>query len=242
MKAIVLTTLAAALATASMSVSAGHKCHSGMKYPGYGAYGPSDYYMHHHPMHHPKHHQMRKMQKMMWYKKHKGDLPPGHPMRDKYDAKSGKSVEDKEAGKNPASAAGPAPTENIIDTAVNAGNFTTLVEAIKSAELVDTLNQAGPFTVFAPTDEAFARVPETIRAALVADKNALAELLTYHVLPGEVTAADAATLNSAKTVQGSKVQIDSSDGVVVDGARVVAADIRASNGIIHVIDTVMIPN
>ncbi|MGB5582346.1 MAG: fasciclin domain-containing protein [Gammaproteobacteria bacterium] len=133
-------------------------------------------------------------------------------------------------------------TANIIETAVNAGNFSTLADAIESAGLAETLNGAGPFTVFAPSDEAFEKIPEKIRAAIIADKDALTELLTYHVVSGEVTAADVAKLDSATTVQGSSISFDTSIGVKVDGANVVAADIRATNGIIHVIDTVMVPN
>ena len=239
MKALILTSLAAALTTAPVLASAGHKCSSDMKYRGYDYYGPPAAYMDHHPMHHPKHH---KMQRMMWYKKHKGELPPGHPLKNRQSARSGEYGETKKTMKEPAKQEYPAPTKNIIDTAVSAGSFSTLVEAIEVADLVETLNQPGPFTVFAPTDEAFEKLPESIRSALVADKKALAELLTYHVVPGEVTAADAATLNAAETVQGSKVSIDNSNGVVIDGARVVSADIRATNGIIHVIDSVMIPN
>ncbi len=242
MKTLVLTSLAATLVTAPIAVSAGHKCSSGMKYQGYGPYGPPDYYGQQYSMQHPGHHKMHKMHKKMWYEKHKGYLPPGHPMMRHQKSESKEDSSDTQTGNKSAEAAGAAATESIIDTAVNAGTFTTLVEAIKAAGLVETLNQPGPFTVFAPTDEAFEKLPESIRSALVGDKQALAELLTYHVLPGEVTAADAQALSSAKTVQGRKVMIDGSDGVVVDGARVVTADIRATNGIIHVIDSVMIPN
>ncbi|NNJ97290.1 MAG: fasciclin domain-containing protein [Gammaproteobacteria bacterium] len=137
---------------------------------------------------------------------------------------------------------GAAPTGTIVETAISAGNFNTLISAIESAGLVETLNQTGPFTVFAPSDEAFEKVPESIRSAIIADKDALAELLSYHVVSGEVTAADVAKLDTATTVQGSSVTFDTSDGVKVNGAKVVAADIRATNGIIHVIDTVMVPN
>lgn len=131
---------------------------------------------------------------------------------------------------------------DIVDTAVSAGSFSTLVTAIKAAGLVETLKGDGPFTVFAPTDEAFAKIPKETLDALIADKDALTKVLTYHVVPGNVSASEVANLKTAKTVQGSSVNIDVSDGVKIDNARVVKTDIRASNGIIHVIDTVIMPN
>ena len=131
---------------------------------------------------------------------------------------------------------------DIVDTAVNAGSFDTLVTAVKAAGLVDTLKGAGPFTVFAPTDEAFAQIPESKLKALLEDKEALKQVLTYHVVPGKVMASDVAQLASAKTVQGQSVSIDTSSGVKVDGANVVKADIVTSNGVIHVIDKVILPN
>ena len=135
-----------------------------------------------------------------------------------------------------------AATANLFDTAVAAGQFNTLVGAIEAAGLVETLEGPGPFTVFAPTDEAFAKIPDNILNALVNDKQALTELLTLHVVPGEVSSEDAAKLNSARTAQGSSLTIDASDGIKVNGARVVTADIQASNGIIHVVDSVVLPN
>ena len=108
--------------------------------------------------------------------------------------------------------------------------------------MYDTLRGDGPFTVFAPSDEAFRKLPESIRTAITNDKQALTDLLSYHVVSGAVTASDVARLNSAETVQGSAVTIETSNGVKVDGANVVLADIRATNGVIHVIDAVMIPN
>jgi uncharacterized surface protein with fasciclin (FAS1) repeats len=147
--------------------------------------------------------------------------------------------------KAPVESTDSAPAEasaNIIDTAISAGSFGILIDALNAAGLSETLQGAGPFTVFAPSDEAFAKIPESIRAALVADKEALTDLLTYHVISGEVTAADVASLTSAESIQGSAISIDTSNGVKVDGASVVTADIRATNGIIHVIDTVLIPN
>ncbi len=133
------------------------------------------------------------------------------------------------------------PKLDIVDTAVSAGNFNTLVEAVKAADLVNTLKGEGPFTVFAPTDEAFAKIPEDQLNSLIADKEKLAEILTYHVVAGKVMAKDVSNLSSAKSVQGQKITIDTSDGVMVDNARVIATDIETSNGVIHVIDTVIIP-
>ncbi len=131
---------------------------------------------------------------------------------------------------------------DVIDTAVAAGDFSTLVTAIKAAGLVETLKGDGPFTVFAPTDEAFKKIPEAQLAALLNDKAALTKVLTYHVVPGKVMAADVVKLESAATVEGQSVKISSSDGVKVDNANVVKTDITASNGVIHVIDTVIMPN
>ena len=140
-------------------------------------------------------------------------------------------------------AAAPAPGgADIVDTAVSAGNFTTLVAAVKAAGLVETLKGDGPFTVFAPTDAAFAKIPEAQLNALLADKDALTRVLTYHVVPGKIMAADVAKADGAKTVEGGTLAIDTSDGVKVDGANVVMTDILASNGVIHVIDAVILPN
>lgn len=130
---------------------------------------------------------------------------------------------------------------DVVDTAVAAGNFSTLVTAIKAAGLVETLKGEGPFTVFAPTDAAFKKIPEAQLAALLEDKAALTKVLTYHVVPGKFMAADVVKLNSAKTVEGQSVTISSSGGVMVDNANVVKTDITASNGVIHVIDTVIMP-
>ena len=131
--------------------------------------------------------------------------------------------------------------KDIVDTAVAAGNFNTLVAALKAAGLVDTLKGPGPFTVFAPTDEAFAKIPKAALDALIADKAKLAKVLTYHVVAGKVTAAEVAKLKQAKTVEGAMVKIDTTSGVMVNNAKVVKADIEASNGVIHVIDTVLMP-
>ncbi|PKP79534.1 MAG: Nex18 symbiotically induced protein [Alphaproteobacteria bacterium HGW-Alphaproteobacteria-2] len=135
--------------------------------------------------------------------------------------------------------------KDIVDTAVAAGSFTTLVTAVEAAGLVDTLKGAGPFTVFAPTDEAFAALPAgTVENLLKPEnKDQLVAVLTYHVVPGKVMSADLAgkTLE-AETVQGTTVAIDATSGVKVDGANVTAADIEATNGVIHVIDAVILPN
>jgi uncharacterized surface protein with fasciclin (FAS1) repeats len=132
-------------------------------------------------------------------------------------------------------------TKDIVDTAVAAGNFKTLATALQAAGLIETLKGPGPFTVFAPTDDAFAKIPEADLQALLADKAKLTAVLTYHVVPGKVMASDVVKLKSAKTVQGSSVTIDASNGVKVDGANVVKTDIKASNGVIHVIDSVIMP-
>lgn len=131
---------------------------------------------------------------------------------------------------------------DIVDTAVAAGSFNTLVTAVKAADLVSTLKGAGPFTVFAPNDAAFAKVPAADLNALLADKAALAKVLTYHVVPGKVLAADVVKLQSATTVQGQPLKIEVKDGTVyVDGAKVLSTDIETSNGVIHVIDSVVSP-
>ena len=213
--------IAVAMATASTTASASY-CPSGNKYKKHAHH----YYPQHYPHYRDMHSYYPRYPKPYWHE----DKPTYK-----------RPTEQKPAGE----AAVGAPTQasaNIIDTATSAGSFNTLLDALDTAGLVETLQGTGPFTVFAPSDKAFAKIPETIRAAIIADKEALTELLTYHVIAGEVTAADVASLTSAETVQGSTISIDTSDGVKVDGARMVTTDIRASNGIIHVIDTVMIPN
>jgi len=132
---------------------------------------------------------------------------------------------------------------DIVDTAVKAGSFNTLVAAVKAAGLVDTLKGAGPFTVFAPTDEAFAKLPNGTVDALLKDIPKLKKILTYHVVSGKVKAADfSLTLKSATTVEGSDVKIDASNGSVkVNDATVSTPDVAADNGVIHIIDTVLIP-
>ena len=132
--------------------------------------------------------------------------------------------------------------KDIVDTAVAAGDFNTLVTAVKAAGVIETLKGEGPFTVFAPTDAAFAKVPTDTLNALLADKAALANVLTYHVVAGKVMAADVVKLTSAETVQGQAVSVEVKDGkVYVDGAQVVTTDIKASNGVVHVIDAVILP-
>nr|WP_245778798.1 fasciclin domain-containing protein [Dokdonella immobilis] len=132
--------------------------------------------------------------------------------------------------------------KDIVDTAVAAGSFKTLATALEAAGLVDTLKGPGPFTVFAPTDAAFAKLPAGTVEGLLKDKPKLTAILTYHVVAGNVKAADVVKLDSAKTVNGQSVAIKVVDGkVMVDNATVTTADVEASNGVIHVIDTVLLP-
>ena len=141
-----------------------------------------------------------------------------------------------------AQATGSAPSKDIVDTAVEAGSFKTLAAALQAADLISTLKSEGPFTVFAPTDAAFAKIPKADLDALLRDKRALTEVLTYHVVSGKVMAADVVKLTQAKTVEGSPVKIKVVDGnVMINNANVSATDIAASNGVIHVIDTVIMP-
>ena len=130
---------------------------------------------------------------------------------------------------------------DIVDTAVSAGSFTTLVAAVQAAGLVDTLKGAGPFTVFAPTDEAFAKLPAGTVESLLNDIPKLTKILTYHVVSGKVMAADVVNLKSAKTVEGSEVKIDASNGVKINDSTVTTADVAADNGVIHIIDSVLLP-
>ncbi|MBD2023526.1 fasciclin domain-containing protein [Leptolyngbya sp. FACHB-711] len=130
---------------------------------------------------------------------------------------------------------------DIVDTAVNAGSFGTLVAAVKAAGLVETLKGAGPFTLFAPNDEAFAKLPAGTVDSLLKDIPKLKQILTYHVVSGKVMAADVVKLKSATTVQGSDVKIDASQGVKVNNSSVTTPDVAADNGVIHIIDTVLIP-
>ncbi len=133
---------------------------------------------------------------------------------------------------------------DIVDTAVEAGQFNTLVAAVEAADLVETLKGDGPFTVFAPTDEAFAKLPEGTLEDLLKpeNKDKLVAILTYHVVPGKIMSGDVAGKTAeVATVQGGKLAVDAMDGVKVDSAEVIKADIETSNGVIHVIDTVVLP-
>jgi len=134
------------------------------------------------------------------------------------------------------------PKADIVDTAVAAGSFKTLAKALTEAGLVETLKGKGPFTVFAPTDEAFAKLPKGTLEALLKDKKKLTAVLTYHVVAGKVTAADVAKLTTAKTVNGQSVKITAKNGtVLINDAKVTQADIETTNGVIHVIDKVILP-
>ena len=149
-----------------------------------------------------------------------------------------KAADTKAAEPTPADAGAP---KNIVETAVAAGTFKTLAIALEKADLIKTLSGEGPFTVFAPTDEAFAKVPKEALDALLAKPEDLKKVLLLHVVAGKVMAADAAKLKEAETVGGTKLPIDATDGVKFGGSKVVTADIAASNGVIHVIDTVILP-
>lgn len=131
--------------------------------------------------------------------------------------------------------------KDIIDTAVAAGSFNTLATALTEAGLIETLKGDGPFTVFAPTDEAFAKIPQDTLNAILADKEQLTAILTYHVVAGNVLAADVVKLDSATSLQGGEIAVSTTDGVKVNDANVVKTDIMTSNGVIHVIDTVLLP-
>ena len=130
---------------------------------------------------------------------------------------------------------------DIVDTAVQAGSFNTLVAAVQAAGLAETLKGTGPFTVFAPTDEAFAKLPKGTVDALLKDIPKLKQILTYHVVSGKVMAADVVKMKSATTVEGSDVKIDASSGVKINSSTVTTPDVAADNGVIHIIDTVLMP-
>jgi uncharacterized surface protein with fasciclin (FAS1) repeats len=133
--------------------------------------------------------------------------------------------------------------QDIVDTAVAAGSFKTLAAALQAADLIEALKSKGPFTVFAPTDEAFAKLPKgTVESLLKPENKAkLAAILKYHVVSGKVTSGEVVKLEAAKTLQGSEVKIDASNGVKINDATVTKADVPATNGVIHVIDTVLLP-
>lgn len=150
--------------------------------------------------------------------------------------------DEEEPTPTPTEAAAETPTADIVDTAVAAGSFTTLATALEAADLIDTLKGPGPFTVFAPTDEAFAKLPEGTVEGLLEDPEALRAILLYHVVEGEVPAADVVNLTEATTVNGATVDIMVEGSTVkVNDATVTTADVFASNGVIHIIDTVLIP-
>jgi uncharacterized surface protein with fasciclin (FAS1) repeats len=131
---------------------------------------------------------------------------------------------------------------NIVETAIAADQFNTLVTAVKTADLVETLSGPGPFTVFAPTDEAFGKLPEGTVESLLENKEKLKNILTYHVVSGKVMSTDVVNMDSATTVNGQKITITVKDGtVMINNAKVIKADIECSNGVIHVIDTVLLP-
>lgn len=136
-----------------------------------------------------------------------------------------------------------APGADIVDTAVQAGSFQTLVKAVQAAGLVEALKGPGPFTVFAPTDEAFAKLPAATLNSLLANPEELKKVLTYHVVPGKFMSSEVVKLKEARTLQGATVKVRVSGGqVMIDNAKVVKTDVGCDNGVIHVIDTVIVPN
>jgi len=131
--------------------------------------------------------------------------------------------------------------KNIVETAIESGSFKTLVAAVKAAGLVDALSGNGPFTVFAPSDEAFAKVPKDMLDATMADKNKLADILKYHVVSKRLMAKDVAGEKELQTLQGGSLKVDASSGVKINDATIIKTDIECSNGVIHVIDSVLMP-
>lgn len=156
-------------------------------------------------------------------------------------ANTSNSAAPTEAPQPTAEAEAPESDKDIVEVAVGAGSFNTLAKALEAANLVDTLQSPGPFTVFAPTDEAFAKLPEGALEELLANPEQLEAVLLLHVVPGKVMAADVVNLSEAKAASGATLSIDASEGVKVGNANVTATDIEASNGVIHVIDTVLLP-
>jgi uncharacterized surface protein with fasciclin (FAS1) repeats len=132
--------------------------------------------------------------------------------------------------------------KNLIETAIEVGNFKTLIKAVQEAGLVDTLSTDGPFTIFAPTDEAFAKLPAGTIDNLLKDKEKLTNILTYHVVADKIMAKEVANLNFTETINGKDVQIDTSKGVKIDKANVIKTDIECINGVIHIIDEVLLPD
>lgn len=131
--------------------------------------------------------------------------------------------------------------KNIIDTAIGNKDFSILVSAIKAADLADTLSGSGPFTVFAPNNDAFAKIPDATMKEVLGDKKKLTSILTYHVIPGKLMLKDITTTKEEKTLEGSKVAISAKDGTLINNSKITHADIECSNGVIHVIDTVLMP-
>lgn len=131
--------------------------------------------------------------------------------------------------------------KNIIETAVGDPQFSTLVTALKAANLVETLSGSGPFTIFAPTNDAFKKLPPGTLDEILADEDKLKSILTYHVVSGKVMSADVMNMTEAKTVEGTMVTVDTTDGVKINNAKVTSADIECTNGVIHIIDTVLMP-
>lgn len=131
--------------------------------------------------------------------------------------------------------------KNIVETAIDAGNFKTLVAAVQAAGLVETLSGEGPFTVFAPTDEAFAKLPAGTVEGLLADKEKLTKVLTYHVASGKVMSGEVVNMNEVTSLEGGNLKVNSSNGVMINDSHVVTADIECTNGVIHVIDSVLLP-
>lgn len=130
---------------------------------------------------------------------------------------------------------------DIVETAINAGNFKTLLKAVEATDLVEFLKTPGPYTVFAPTDEAFAKLPEGTLDSLLQNTTKLKRIVTYHVAPGDVRAEDLRQINEAETIEGSILAIESPDGIKVNDANVLKTDILTDNGVIHIVDTVLIP-
>jgi len=157
------------------------------------------------------------------------------------DTVASQTPETNSAAADESSSKAPSAEQSIVDIAVGNEDFSTLVAALQAAGLVETLSGEGPFTVFAPTNAAFAKLPEGALDGLLADPEQLAAVLTYHVVSGKVMAADVVNLTEATTLAGVMIAVDASNGVMINNATVVSADIEASNGVIHVIDTVLLP-
>ena len=132
--------------------------------------------------------------------------------------------------------------KNLVETAIIAGNFKTLIKAVQEAGLTDILRKEGPYTIFAPTDEAFSKLPAGTIEKLLQDKEKLTNILTYHVVPNKVMAKDVSSLQKADTINGKQIKIDTANGVKIDKARIIKTDIECTNGVIHIIDKVLLPD